>query len=395
MQNKRIFGNELKYIKDVLNKEFRTSSNSFMVKKLEKSFEKKFNSNNAISFTNGTSTMHACLEAAEIGIGDEVIVPPLTMSATSIAVLNSNATPVFADVNRDTFLIDFNDIEKKITKKTKAIITVSLFGLVPEMDEIIKIAKKNKLLLIEDNAECFLGYYKGKLAGNFGDAASYSFQSSKHITCGEGGMLLVKNNKLAEKIRSIHSLGYKLSKNNSINKAKLLSPNYFRHYNLGWNYRMSDLCAAVAMGQLENLDYFVKLRIKVANLYNDASSSFSWFKKQKIPSYCEHSYWSWVAYIDGKNINWSDFQKKFIYFGGSALYGSWKLTYKEPFFKKFRFNKREKLISKINLRRLKKTNCPNAEYLQKRLFQFKTNFYSINEAKKEAYALNQTLKFFN
>jgi len=397
MSNKRIFGNEHKYIKEVLKNEFRSSKNSFMVSKLEDKFCKIFNSQYAISFVNGTATMHACLEAMNIGAGDEVIVPPLTMSATALAVLHCNATPIFSDVDINTFQISNESIKKKITKKTKAIITVSLYGLSPEMDEIKKTAKINNLFIIEDNAECFLGYYKNKIVGNLGDCASFSFQSSKHISCGEGGIVITNNQKLAKKIRSIQSLGYLLNQNkNQIKKYNLMNPNYSRHYYLGWNYRMSDLCAAVALGQLENIKYFVELRKKSAFLYNNAAKDFSWFIKQNIPKHCIHSYWTWAGYIKDKKIKWINFKNKFIEFGGSALYAAWKLSYNEPVFKKLNFNKREKMMTNNSTNKnVNKDFCANSEYLQPRLFQFKTNFYNNNEAKKEAIALRKTLQFFN
>ena len=140
--NKRIFGNEFKYLKQVLKSEFSTSSGAKMMNLLEKKFASTFKSKYAISFVNGTATMHAALEAMGIKNGDEVIVPPLTMSSTAFAVLQANATPIFADIDADTFLIDPNSIKKKISNKTKAIITVALYGLSPDMDKIKKISKK-------------------------------------------------------------------------------------------------------------------------------------------------------------------------------------------------------------------------------------------------------------
>ena len=398
-KNRRIFGKELFYLKQVLNTEFRSSEGAKMMKKLETEFAKKFNSKYAIAFANGTSTMHTCLEAMSVGIGDEVIVPPLTMSSTSFAVLQSNATPVFADVDLKTFTLDPNSLKKKITKKTKAIITVSLYGLSPEMLEIKKIAKKFRIKIIEDNAECFLGYYRKKIVGSFGDCASYSFQSSKHITSGEGGIVTTSDPKLATKIRRIQSLGYAgLGKSKAkISKEEIQSPNYSRHLTMGWNYRMSELCSAVALGQLENIDTLVKKRIKAGQLFNEVSKKYSdWFIRQHVPENCIHSYWTWTAYIKKKRISWKNFVNKFRSFGGDGIYGAWKLTYHEPFFKKLNFLKREKNISLKNLKLYKKSFlCPNAEYLQPRLLQFKTNYWDTGEAVKQAKILKKTLDYFN
>jgi perosamine synthetase len=367
-----------------------------MMNLLEKKFSRKYKIPYVISFTNGTATMHAALEAMGVGPGDEVIVPPLTMSSTAFSVLHANATPVFADVNLDTFLIEPGSIKKLINKKTKAIITVALYGLSPDMKEIIKL--KNRIKIIEDNAECFLGYYNNKLAGTLGDCASFSFQSSKHITSGEGGVLITSNRKLADKIRKIQSLGYRglSSIRSKIKKEDIQNPNYDRHYSLGWNYRMSELCSAVALAQLENINLLVDRRIQVANIFSKNAKNFeNWFIPQKVPENCVHSYWTWAVKLETNRISWEDFVNRFKYFGGDGIYGAWKLSYKEPAFQKLRLLGRERFIKKNNLDKyFYKSLCPNAEYLQPRILQFKTNYWNIKEAYKQGYILNRTLKYF-
>ncbi len=390
-KNSRVIGNELLYLKKVLRNNFRSSKGTEFVKRLEFLFAKKFNSKYAISFSDGTSTMHAALEAMNIGYGDEVIVPPLTMSSTTLAVLHANAKPVFADVKLDTFQIDPEDIRKKITKKTKAIISVSLYGLSPDLDKIKNLASKNKIKIIEDNAECFLGYYKNKIVGTLGDCASYSFQNSKHITCGKGGILITKNPSLAKKIRTIQSLGYSFANKGKkkFSKNILQKPNFNRHNMLGWNYRLPELCAAVALAQVENLSYFINQRIKIAKLYSKASVKFKWFVPQFIPDNYKSSYWTWAAYSE-KNIKWNDFRELYKKNGGDGIYGAWQLAYNEPFYKKQNLNKRQNFL---NLS--KKVKCPNAEYLQPRLFQFKTNYMDMKLAKKQAQILYKTLNYFD
>ena len=204
----RISDLEKKYVMEALENEFATSKNSIFNDKLEAAFAEKLNSKYAIGHCNGTATLHVALLSCGIGQGDEVIVPPLTMSSTSIPVVLCGAIPVFADCDINTFQISAESIEKCITEKTKAIITVSLYGLAPDYDKILDICKKHNLALIEDNAECLLGEYKGKLVGEFGDFSSYSFQASKHITTGEGGMLTTNNEELADKARQFNCLGY-------------------------------------------------------------------------------------------------------------------------------------------------------------------------------------------
>lgn len=393
----RIFGNELKYLKQVLKTEFRTSSGSKMVTKFEKQFAKKFNSKYAIAFTNGTATMHAALEALGVRAGDEVIVPPLTMSATSFAVLQANATPVFADIEPDTFQISAQSIMKCITSKTKGIITVALYGMCPDMDKILKISKKYSLFILEDNAECFLGKYKNKTVGTIGDCASFSFQSSKHLTSGEGGVIITSNKNLASKIRRIQSLGYAgVSFNKSkITKKEIQDPNYSRHTVLGWNYRMPELCAAVALGQLENINELVNKRIEVAKIYEKAAKDFSWFKPQFVGKDYVHTYWTWAVYLERKDISWYEFRDRFVSYGGDGIYSAWKLTYLEPMFQRLNLLGREKFINLKNIKKYKKkVICPVAEKICKRLFQFKTNYWDLNHAKKQAKILRLTLKSF-
>ena len=196
----RIGASELDYVRQVLASEFRSSSGASFMRRLEQAFASRFGSAYAVSFVNGTATMHAALEAMGIGEGDEVIVPPLTMSATTFAVLQANATPIFADVDESTFQISAASIEERITPRTRAIITVALYGLSPDMDPIMSLAGKHGLKVIEDNAECFLGRYKGRMVGTIGHCSSFSFQSSKHLTSGEGGMILTDDGDLAEGI---------------------------------------------------------------------------------------------------------------------------------------------------------------------------------------------------
>jgi len=394
----RIYGNELKYLKEVLDSDFRSSKGSAMMRRLEEAFAKRFGAKYAISFVNGTATMHASLEAYGIKPGDEVIVPPLTMAATAFAVLQANGTPVFADVDSNTFQISVSSIEKNITPNTRAIITVALYGLSPDMDPIMEIAKKHNLMVIEDNAECFLGAYKGRMVGTLGHCASFSFQSSKHITSGEGGMIITDDLELAEKIRKVQSLGYAgvSATKGKITKLDIQKPDYSRHVTLGWNYRMPELCCAVALAQLENIDDLVQRRVEVAHLFAKASEGYEkWFIPQKVDSKYGNSFWTWVAKIDHPNISWLQFRDRFMEFGGDGIYAAWKLTYLEPMFQEFSLLGRENFISMENKSKYKEGLCPIAERLQQRLVQFKTNYWNINDGIKQAEALSKTLASFS
>lgn len=391
----RIFGNELKYVQEVLDTEFRSSSGSLMMRRLEEEFGKRYGVKYPISFINGTATMHAALEAMGIGPGDEVIVPPLTMSATSFAVLQANATPVFADVDIHTFQIDPISIRDRITSKTRAIITVALYGLSPDMDPIMDIAQEFNLKVIEDNAECFLGMYKGKLVGTIGDCSSFSFQSSKHLTSGEGGMILTNDLELAEAIRKVQSLGYAgvSATKGKISKRDIQDPNYYRHVSMGWNYRMPELCCAVALAQVENIDALIQRRIDVAVIFDKAIKEFrDWFIPQHVGKDYVNSYWTWVCKLENEDISWYTLRDKFLENGGHGIYGAWQLTYLEPMFKNMSLLGREKFISAENIKRYQIGSCPIAEYLQPRLMQFKTNYWDLSLAHQQADILNKTLR---
>ena len=198
---KRISDLERKYVNEVLDGEFKSSHNYKMVTRLEKEFAERFNCKYAVAMTNGTATLHAALEAAGVGEGDEVIVPALTMSSTNMCILQANAIPVFADIDPQTFTISIDSIQKVLTDRTKAIIPVALYGLSPDIDSIMKLAEEHRITVIEDDAECILGYYKGRLVGSTAHMSSFSFQSSKHMTAGEGGMVITNDPVLAVNLR--------------------------------------------------------------------------------------------------------------------------------------------------------------------------------------------------
>lgn len=390
----RVGAKEREYVMEVLDMGFRTSANSKMTKRLETAFAEKFESKYAIAFCNGTATLHIALEAVGVGLGDEVIVPPLTMSSTTFGVLHCNATPVFADVDPDTFQISAESIEKCITPRTKAIVVVSLFGLAPDFDAINAIAKKHGLAVIEDDAQCFLGKYKGKMVGTLGDIASFSFQSSKHMTSGEGGMLITSNQEYAEKIRKYSCLGYAgvSTTRGRILKTDIQDPDYCRHVSLGWNYRLSDVCSAVALGQLEHLDELVDVHKNSAKIFDDAIKGNGLLIPQKTGADYENAYWAYTCKIADDSIGWREFRDKYLELGGDGIYAAWKLTYQEPFFREMTFLRREGLMNKgVSY---EDGICPVAEALQPRLLQFKTNYYDLEQAKIKAEALVKTIEYF-
>ena len=389
---KRFSNNEKKYVLDVLKNEFRTSKNNIYNNKFESRFSEIFGCNYSIGQVNGTTTLHTALAAGGVKKNDEVIVTPLTMSSTSLCVLHNNSIPVFADVDPKTFNIDPNAIEKLITKKTKAVITVALYGLPTDCEKIYNICKENDIILIEDNAESFMSLYKDKPLGTYCDFASYSFQASKHITSGEGGVLTTNSKDLADKARKFTSLGYSTvnAKKGKITKEEVQSPNFDRHVSVGFNYRMSELQAAVLLGQLDHWEELVNQRIKIAKIFDSVIKDSDLFTTQYCPEGYKNTYWCYPLLMNTANPekDWKTFRKIFINNGGDGYYGAWKLTYFEPLFlDEIQNYKGVHQNYKIGL-------CPNAEYLQPRLLQFKTHYWDTSEAEKQAEILLNSIKEF-
>ncbi len=220
-------------------------------------FEKRFAawqvSKFAISVATGTAALHVCLAALGIGPGDEVIVPSYTFIATSFAVVQAGAIPRFADVNIDDHCISVESAEKLVTRRTKAIIPVHLYGNVCDMDKINAFARKHGLYVIEDNAEAFGGYYKGKKTGTLGDMAACSFCQNKTFTTGgEGGMVTTENEDLAWEARSFRDHGYDVKER--LNLLALEQKLPYIHNRVGWNYRMTEMQSAIGLAELDRMD---------------------------------------------------------------------------------------------------------------------------------------------
>ncbi len=393
----RISELERQYVSEVLDGEFKSAMNYSFVTRLENEFAKKFDAKYGIAMVNGTATLHAALEAAGIGDGDEVICPALTMSSTHIAVLQANAIPIFADIDPRTFNITADTISKVITEKTKAIIPVALYGLSPDMDPIMELADKYGLIVIEDDAQCFLGYYKGRVAGSTAHMSSFSFQSSKHMTAGEGGIVITNDVQLALSLRRFSGLGYGNigPDKGRITKDEIQSPMFERHVSLGFNYRPSDLCGAVALAQLERIEELVEMRVRAAKHFLVAIEGFTWVYAQEVPEGYVNSYWAFTLCLDTDKVAWQDFRKKFIELGGDGIYGAWKIGYLEPMYRNQAFQKREKLIEKHGLYKYEEGLCPIAERLQPKLLQFKTNYWDESDAYTQAQILKKTCEYFN
>lgn len=250
------FGNEKKYVNQCLDDVWISGTGKF-VDGFEKEFSAYVGTKHAITVCNGTVALHLALIALDIKEGDEVIVPSLTYIASVNAVKYCHATPVLVESLADTWQIDPEDIKRKITKKTKAIIAPHLYGSSCDMDAINKIAKENNLFVVEDAAEAFGTKYKNKHVGSFGDIATFSFFGNKTITCGEGGMITTDNEEFNDAMRRLKSQG--LAKNKE----------YF-HDLIGYNYRMTNVAAAIGLAQLEKADYIIAKKREIADMYREA-----------------------------------------------------------------------------------------------------------------------------
>jgi perosamine synthetase len=394
-------GNEAEYVLRCLDSENIENKKEPWVQKFEKAFAARFNRGYAIAHNSGTSTLHTCLAAAGVGAGDEVISPAQTVIMNSFAILYQNAVPVYADIEEDTFNIDPEDIEKKITQRTKAIIAVHMHGLPADMDPIMNIAKKHNLYVIEDSAQCVLGKYKGILAGTIGHMASFSFEAKKHLSIGEGGMVVTDDECLAVAIRKTGGLGYKTLKAGEavrqILPIEFQDPNYKRHDTLGWNYRMNEVSAAIGLAQLERVEFLVSRRQEVARFFLEALDGCEWIIPQKTPKGFENSYWTFTVRYEGEQtvgVSWKDFYNKYKNNGGDGFYGGLSVAYEEPvmvfkpFFKSY--------LPNINLYKnafnYEKGLCPVAERVQSKMMQFKTNYRNLDIARRQTEILRKTIK---
>lgn len=381
--------------------DYKNSDKNF-VDLLEKRFCQIFKVKYAIACNSGTSALHSAVASLDLKKDDEIIVPSLAVVMDAYAVIHCDCKPVFADVDENSFLVTAETIKKHINKKTKAIILVSLQGLPVDIDPILKLAKKNKIKIIEDNAQDFLGRYKKKLSGINGDISTWSFENKKHLSgCTEGGIVTTNSKKLAEKIRKFAGIGYKNMTANggrtSLAISTVQNPNYFRFDTIGLNYRMPQIVAAVCYGQLQRYNEILNKRIKVANIFLKAIKNSKILIPQKVNYSAQHSYYTFpVKYIGEEkyNISWKKFYDMYKKLGGDGFYSACKPIYLEPSIK----NYFKKNICSTCLKYKKNKCChtainksPNAERIQRQIMQFKTNYRDLNEAQRKANILSKLI----
>ncbi|OGY50253.1 MAG: hypothetical protein A3J65_04455 [Candidatus Buchananbacteria bacterium RIFCSPHIGHO2_02_FULL_45_11b] len=272
-------GKEWPYVKDCLDTNW-ISSNGKYIEKFEKNFSRFCGVKFGISCTSGTTALHLALAAAGIKKGDEVIIPSFTIISVPNAVLWTGAKPVLVDSELATGNIDADKIEEKITKKTKAIIPVHIYGHPCEMGKITALAKKYKLIVIEDCAEAHGAAYKGRKVGSLGDLGCFSFYTNKIITTGEGGMVITNNGKYAQKLRLLKNLAF-------------IKPR-FVHQEIGFNYRLTNIAAAIGVAQLEKISQFIAARRKNAKLYNQRLKKINGILPPVEKKYVKNVYWMYA-----------------------------------------------------------------------------------------------------
>lgn len=285
-------GNELEYITDCINTGWISSQGKY-VNLFEKNFAEYTGGNNACAVSNGTVALHLALIALGIKPGDEVIVPNLTFAAPVNAIIYSGATPVLIDVNKNTMSMDVEELRNAVTEKTTAIIPVHLYGHPAPMREIMEIAKSNNLIVIEDCAEALGSFYDDRHVGTYGDAGTFSFFGNKTITTGEGGMIIIKDKLAFEHAKVLRDHGMAKDKK------------YWHEY-IGFNYRMTNMQAAIGVAQMEVATKFVKAKQDLAAEYN---KNLSVIKNLKFPGNFGNvinSYWLYTIVLPEELSDYRD-----------------------------------------------------------------------------------------
>ncbi|WP_425448039.1 UDP-4-amino-4,6-dideoxy-N-acetyl-beta-L-altrosamine transaminase [Dethiothermospora halolimnae] len=333
----------------------------------------------AVAVSNGTAALHGACFAADIRKGDEVITTPLTFAASANCILYQGGKPVFADINPKTYNIDVNDIEKKITDKTKAIIPVDFTGQAVDLEKIMELADRYNLMVIEDAAHAIGTEYKGKRVGSISHMTEFSFHPVKHITTGEGGVITTNDKKLYEKLKSFRTHGITRDKKLLNNKDE--GPWYYEQLDLGFNYRITDIQCAMGISQLSKLDKFIKRRRELVKHYNKLISQIDGVIVPHEPGYSNSS---WHIYVIQLELDKLKVDRKKIFkalkeenIGVNVHYIP---VYYHPYYQKLGYSK---------------GICENAEKLYERiitlpLFPQMTN----KDAEDVVKALNKVIKYY-
>jgi len=277
-------GNEKEYLIECINSGWVSSDGPF-VKRFEEEFADYLGADHGVAVTNGTAALETALYSAGVSAGDEVIMPSFTIISCAIAAIRLGAIPVLVDVEPNTWNIDVTQIESKITSRTKVIMAVHMYGHPADMDPILEIARNNKLIVLEDAAQVHGAEYKGQKCGSIGDISTFSFYANKIITTGEGGMVVTSDDRMAERARSYRNLCFRNDKR-------------FYHTELGENFRITNLQAAVGVAQLEQLDEFVRIKRRLGQYYKNKLEKINGINLQIEKPWAKMVYWMYCIVVD-------------------------------------------------------------------------------------------------
>jgi perosamine synthetase len=277
-------GNELKYVSECISTEW-ISSNGRFIAEFEREFARFCGVKHAIAVNNGTTALHLAMLGLGIEPGDEVIVPTLTYIASANAVRYCGATPVFVDSEPRTLNMDVVAVERAITARTRAIMPVHLYGHPVEMEPLQRLAEKHGLSIVEDAAEAIGARYRGRRVGSLGNCATFSFFGNKIITTGEGGMVTTDDSELAARLRILKGQG--------------MDPSRRYWFNIvGYNYRMTNVAAAIGLAQMENVERHINARQKIAEIYNDRLSQLDkYIEMPRVEEWADHAFWMYVIIL--------------------------------------------------------------------------------------------------
>lgn len=288
---------ETKYLTEAIRTGWISSEGPF-VKEFEDKFASFIGKKYGTAVSSGTAALEVAMGTIELQPGDEVIVPTFTIMSCAVAVVAYGGIPVFVDAEPDTWNMDVSQIEKKITKRTKAIMAVHIYGHPSDIGKIKQIAKRHKLILIEDAAEAIGAEYKGKKCGSFGDISCFSFYPNKTITSGEGGILLTNSKRFKERADELRNLGFKKERR------------YF-HSEIARNFRMTNLQAALGVAQMKNIRRFVRMKRERGKLYNKLLKNIPGLQLPTEKSWAKNIYWMYGIVLDRKTgLSADTFRKK-------------------------------------------------------------------------------------
>ena len=363
----RLYSEEKKNIIQCIKTNWISSEGKF-VKDFEESFSKFNNRKYGIAVSSGTAALEVAVKSLNLRKNSEVIIPSFSIISSALCVIKLGLKPVLVDCDINTWNANPDEILKKISKKTSAIIITHIYGLPVNLAKIIKIAKKKNIKIIEDAAELIGQKYKNKICGSFGDLSTFSFYANKHITTGEGGMIVTNDKRLYEKCKSLRNLSF--------------SKSYFERYNhndIGWNYRMTNLQAAIGCGQLKNIKKIIKRKREIGNLYFEKlKNNKNLLLQENKNSYSKNIYWVFGILIrNNKKYKRNKMMKKLLKYGVDT----------RPFF--LSMNK-QKIFKKMKL--FKRDKMKNSEYLSNNGFYVPSGLALKNN--EIIYICNLINKFF-